>query len=266
MYIRAYTGFGDPQPAPPADTPLLKKAAPFLVMSRIGPFAVDKPALMGQSTQPALTPQLKQEVARVADFVRARLETAQPIGVVRLVGHTDSSGTEQHNLGLGNRRAEAVQDELRVKLRDVLHRVLIEIEPSPGKSKPIGDNRTTKGQAANRRVDVYVAPPIPPAAPWPKGKIYDWTVRDPDRGGIWDQFRFKRGMPDPLGGKTVRQFLMDLCEGKFKRDTCKTMVDKAISAGCKGVGAFLGQIGATITDAQQEEIQRQCRAAADKSL
>ena len=56
MYIRAYTGFGDPQPAPPADTPLLKKAPPFLVISRISPFAVDKPALMAQSTQPALTP------------------------------------------------------------------------------------------------------------------------------------------------------------------------------------------------------------------
>jgi outer membrane protein OmpA-like peptidoglycan-associated protein len=256
MYIRVRTGFGDPQPAP-SETPLLKKAPPFLVFSRIGPFAVDKSTL---------TPQLKQQVTRVVDFVRARLNTAQPIGIVRVIGHTDWSGAEPHNVALGNRRSEAVRDELRVQLGDVLKRVLIEVEASPGRSKPIGDNRTAKGQAANRRVDVYVAPPIPPAPPWPKGKTYDWTVRDPDRGGIWDQFRFKRGMPKPLDGKTPRQFLMDLCDGKFSRDTCKTLVDKALSAGCKGVEALLGRLGATITDSQKEEIQRQCSAAADKSL
>jgi outer membrane protein OmpA-like peptidoglycan-associated protein len=256
MYIRAYTGFGDPQPAP-ADTPLPKKTAPFLVFSRIGPFAVDKSTL---------TSQLQQQVTRVVEFVRARLDTAQPIGVIRIVGHTDASGTELHNRDLGNRRTEAVRDELRVQLRDVLNRVLIDVEESPGKSQPIGDNRTTKGQAANRRVDVYVAPPIPPAPPWPKGKNYDWTVRDPDRGGIWDQYRFKRGVPAPLDGKTPRQFLMDLCDGKFSRDTCKTLVDKALSAGCKGVEALLGRLGATISDAQKDELQRQCSGAADKAL
>lgn len=256
MYIRAYTGFGDPQPAPP-DTPLLKKTPPFLVFRRIGPFAVDK------STLPRL---LKQQVSQVVDFVRARLNTAQPIGVIRIVGHTDASGTELHNKGLGNRRTEAVRDELRDQLRDVLNRVLIEVEESPGKSRPIGDNRTVKGRAANRRVDIYLAPPIPPAPPWPAGRKYDWTVRDPDRGGIWDQYRFRRGIPPPLGGKTLRQFLMDLCEGRFSRDTCKTMVDKAISAGCKGVEALLGRLGASTTEADKEEIQRQCKAAADKSL
>lgn len=256
MYIRDDTGVGDSQPAPPG-APLLKRAPPFLVFRRIGPFAVDRSAL---------TPLLKQQVTHVVDVVRARLNTAQPIGVVRVVGHTDSSGTERHNIGLGNRRTEAVRDELRVLLRDVLNRVLIEAEESPGKSQPIGDNRTAKGQAANRRVDVYVAPPIPPAPPWPKGKTYDWTVRDPDRGDMWDPFRFKRGLPGPLRGKTLRQFLMDLCEGRFSRDTCKTLVDKALSAGCKGVEALLGRLGASTTEAQNEEIQRQCSAAADKSL
>jgi hypothetical protein len=57
MYIRARTSFGDPPPAP-ADTPLLRKAPPFLVFSRISPFALNKFAV---------TPQLKQQVTRVAD-------------------------------------------------------------------------------------------------------------------------------------------------------------------------------------------------------
>jgi len=256
MYILARTSFGDPQPAP-ADTPLLRKAPPFLVFSRISPFALNKFAV---------TPQLRQQVTRVADYVGSRLDTAQPIGVVRLMGHTDASGNDGINRKLGQQRAEAVRDELHAQLRDVLNRVLIEVEESPGRSKPIGDNRTAKGQAANRRVDVYVAPPIPPAPPWPKGKTYDWTVRDPDRGGIWDQFRFKRGMPDPLGGKTPRQFLMDVCEGKFSKGKCKTLVDGAISLGCKGLEALFTEIGGTLSEDQKEEVKRRCKEGADKSM
>lgn len=257
MYIRAHTGFGDPRSAP-AETPLVKRRPPFLVFSRIDGFDVKKFTL---------TRQLKQQVTRVANVVRARLNTADPIGVVRLVGHTDSIGSGEFNITLGKQRAEAVRDELHDQLRDVLTRVLIYAdEKSPGKSEPVADNRTAAGRAANRRVDVYIEPPIPPAPPWPKARTYDWTVRDPDRGGIWDQFRFKRGIPGPLGGKTPRQFLMDLCEGRFSRDTCKTLVDKALSAGCKGVEALLGRLGASITEAQKQEIQRQCSAAGDKSL
>ena len=227
------------------------------MFSRIGPFAVDKFTL---------TPQLKQQVTRVANFVRERLNTAQPIGVIRVVGHTDASGTELHNRELGNRRTEAVGDELRAQLRDVLNRVLIEVEESPGKSQPIGDNRTAQGQAVNRRVDVYVAPPIPPAPPGHKARSTTGRFAIRIAAGIWDPYRFKRGMPAPLDGKSPRQFLMDLCDGKFSHDTCKTLVDKALSAGCKGVEALLGRLGATISDAQKEELQRQCSSAADKSL
>jgi outer membrane protein OmpA-like peptidoglycan-associated protein len=249
---RTLAGLGDPQPA---ETPLTKKTSPFLVFSRISPFAVDKSVL---------TPALKQQVTRVADYVRSRLNTAQPIGVIRVVGHTDARGEKRHNVDLGNRRMEAVKAELQVQLRDVLHRVLIESDDSPGKSQPIGDNSTATGQAANRRVDVYIAPPIPPAPPWPQGKKYDWTVRDPNPDK--DPFRIVRGIPPPLGGKTVRQFLTDLCRGRFTKDTCKTIVGKALDFGCKGAESLAVRLGATLTDADKEEMQRQCKAAADKAL
>ena len=183
MYIRAYTGIGDPQPAP-ARTDWRRRMIPdpppqpLLVFRRIGPFAVDHPRVVRDATgKSPLTPQLKQQVAQVVDFVRARLHTAQAIGVVRVVGHTDWTGDEKHNIGLGNRRAEAVKDELQLQLRDVLYLVLVEVEKSPGKSDPIGDNRTAKGKAANRRVDVYVGPPFPKAEPWTKP--YDWTPPTP---------------------------------------------------------------------------------------
>ena len=258
MYIRAHIGLGDPLPAPPRTDWRRRMmpepaAPPLLVFRRIGPFAVNKSGL---------TLELKQQVKQVVDFVRSRLNTAQAIGVIRVVGHTDATGTELHNRGLGNRRAEAVRDELRAQLRDVLSRVLIEVDESPGKSQPIGDNRTAKGQAANRRVDVYIAPPIPRADPWPKGKTIDWTVTDPNpekgKYGDWD---------DPLivfGNRSVRQFLMDLCRRRFGKDRCKTLVDGAISGGCKAIEALLEQTGATVSAEQKKELERQCGALADR--
>jgi len=254
MYILARTSFGDPQPAP-ADTPLLRKAPPFLIFSRISPFALNKFAV---------TPLLKKQVTRVADYLRSRLDSAQPIGVIKLIGHTDASGNDGINRKLGQQRAEAVQAELYTQLRDVLHRVLIEVEESPGRSKPIGDNRTAKGQAANRRVDVYIAPPIPRAPDWPKEKTYDWTVRDPDRGGIWDQFRFRRGIPT-LKGKTPRQVLMNVCEGAFGKD-CKTVVDGAVSLGCKGLEALFTEMGGTLSEDQKEALKKGCKEGADKPM
>jgi outer membrane protein OmpA-like peptidoglycan-associated protein len=259
MYIRAYTGFGDP-PSPLA-TRLAKRAAPppappYLVFSRIDGFAVNKFTL---------TPQLKQQVTRVADFVRARLTTPNPIGVVRLVGHTDSTGSDNVNVKLGKQRAETVRDELHRQLPDLVKLVFIYAdETSPGKSDPTADNRTAAGRARNRRVDVYVGPPIPPAEPWPQGKKIDWTVRDPNPDK--DPHRITRGLPPGPRTKDLRQILMDLCERRFSRDTCKTLVDKAISAGCQGVEALLGQLGARLTDAQKKEIQEQCSAAANRPL
>ena len=173
MYIRAYTGIGDPQPAPARNDWRRRMIPdpppqPLLVFRRIGPFAVDKSVL---------TPQLKHQVKQVVDFVKSKLYTPNAIGVIRIVGHTDGSGTEVHNIGLGNRRMEAVRAELHAQLGDLIRLVLVDVEESPGKSKPIGDNRTAKGQAANRRVDVYVGPPIPKAEPWTKP--YDWTPPTP---------------------------------------------------------------------------------------
>lgn len=261
MYIRAYTGFGDPQPAParsdwrhrwmPGQPP-----QPSLVFQRIGPFDVNKSVL---------TPQLLQQVTQVVEFVRSRFTTAQPIGVIRIVGHTDGSGSELRNINLGNSRMEAVRKELHAQLGYLISRILIDFEQSPGKSQPIGDNRTATGRAANRRVDVYVGPPIPKAEPWVEKK----TIKKPpppppppppEPDYCWD-CELKK-----LGGRSVRQFLMDLCERRFSRGTCKTMVDKAISGGCKGVELLLESAGAKISAEQKTELESQCKAWTEKRL
>jgi len=69
---------------------------------------------------------------------------------IRIVGHTDSDGTDAANLELSKKRAEAVKAAL---VKDW------EIDPSAletdgkGESQPVADNKTREGKAQNRRVE-----------------------------------------------------------------------------------------------------------------
>ena len=77
--------------------------------------------------------------------------------VVEVAGHTDSSGSDQYNLNLGQQRAVSVQQELVAaidKLRPGHSRTLTIIPQSLGESNPIADNTTADGRARNRRVEV----------------------------------------------------------------------------------------------------------------
>ena len=77
--------------------------------------------------------------------------------VVEVAGHTDSSGSDQYNLNLGQQRAVSVQQELVAaidKLRPGHSRTLNIIVQSLGESNPIADNNTADGRARNRRVEV----------------------------------------------------------------------------------------------------------------
>lgn len=75
--------------------------------------------------------------------------------VVEIQGHTDWVGTEEYNLKLGMRRAEAVKRVLvsRGVRADRL------ITTSLGESHPIATNATSSGRARNRRVEIHVAQP-----------------------------------------------------------------------------------------------------------
>jgi outer membrane protein OmpA-like peptidoglycan-associated protein len=71
---------------------------------------------------------------------------------ITIAGHTDSVGSDQYNLDLGRRRAEAVRDLL-VKFGAPAAKLTVE---SFGKSMPIADNATEEGRAKNRRVEFHV--------------------------------------------------------------------------------------------------------------
>jgi outer membrane protein OmpA-like peptidoglycan-associated protein len=72
---------------------------------------------------------------------------------VEIQGHTDSIGSEQYNLKLGYKRAEAAMDYLARNHSFPLHRMNV---ISYGEFKPIADNNTREGRAKNRRVGLVV--------------------------------------------------------------------------------------------------------------
>jgi OmpA-OmpF porin, OOP family len=72
--------------------------------------------------------------------------------MLELQGYTDGTGSEQYNIGLSQRRAEAVERYL-VSKNIPLFRIAI---VGLGKENPVADNKTSNGRAQNRRVEVRV--------------------------------------------------------------------------------------------------------------
>ena len=99
-----------------------------------------------------------REQERDREFRRSQNEAAEklkdnPNLRVEIEGHTDSVGTELYNLGLGQRRAEAVKGYLVLRHQVDSNRMTA---LSYGESRPIADNRTSEGRAQNRRVEFKV--------------------------------------------------------------------------------------------------------------
>jgi outer membrane protein OmpA-like peptidoglycan-associated protein len=74
--------------------------------------------------------------------------------VIEVAGHTDSTGTEQYNQDLSERRAGTVASYL--VNRGVLEMRVITV--GLGESRPVADNTTEAGRAANRRVELTLVP------------------------------------------------------------------------------------------------------------
>jgi outer membrane protein OmpA-like peptidoglycan-associated protein len=87
------------------------------------------------------------------DRIAAALAEA-PATEVLVLGHTDSMGSELHNLQLSIRRAEAVSEYLRSRGIELarLH------ADGRGEAEPVADNGTEAGRAKNRRVEIIVRP------------------------------------------------------------------------------------------------------------
>ncbi len=74
--------------------------------------------------------------------------------LVDVNGHTDSTGDAQHNLRLSERRAASVANYLTAQGIDPRRFSVVGF----GESQPIASNATEAGRAANRRVEIHLAP------------------------------------------------------------------------------------------------------------
>ena len=115
------------------------------------------------------------------DVVELLLKNQQ-IRLVRVEGHTDWIGTDEYNLKLSERRANAVREFL------IANGISYDrlIAAGYGESRPIADNNTVEGRARNRRTEFTVIqtgdksekpaavipppPPLPPPPPPPAPK------------------------------------------------------------------------------------------------
>ena len=105
-------------------------------------FVFDSRALRFDLNEAALKPGAGETLSAVVDFLNDYPEIS-----VRIAGHTCWLRSNEHNLDLSQRRAEAVLISEGVDR----HRLVVAAE---GESQPVDTNLTEAGRASNRRVEV----------------------------------------------------------------------------------------------------------------
>lgn len=77
---------------------------------------------------------------------------------IQVVGHTDSTGSDNYNQALSERRAASVANELR-------YRGVIDARMATGgmgEYRPVATNDTAQGRSQNRRVEIEIDPIVAP--------------------------------------------------------------------------------------------------------
>jgi len=95
--------------------------------------------------------ELTQQAKSVLDGAADLLKTHDKV-VVEVAGHTDSTGSEEYNIGLSQRRAASVQHYLEsqgIKASRLSAK-------GYGEAQPVASNATAEGRALNRRVELIV--------------------------------------------------------------------------------------------------------------
>ncbi len=96
--------------------------------------------------------ELADEAKAALGEMVAKLKADNRDVYIEIQGHTDNVGSEEYNMTLGERRAEAVRRYLSQQ-GIALHRMSA---ISYGESEPVADNKTREGRAQNRRVVLVV--------------------------------------------------------------------------------------------------------------
>jgi peptidoglycan-associated lipoprotein len=94
---------------------------------------------------------LRPDALKILDDAVQKLQGAPNVRVT-IEGHTDSIGTSEYNLALGERRANSVRDYL--VSRGIMNTRLQTV--SFGEDRPVDNNNTAQGRAMNRRAHLVV--------------------------------------------------------------------------------------------------------------
>ena len=117
---------------------------------------VNLPDILFDFNQATLRPEAREVISRIAGILMVT-----PGFRLKVEGHTDSVGTDEHNQKLSEKRAQAVKDYL---MSANISPELISTEGF-GKTQPIADNTTNEGRKKNRRVEIIIedagAPEVP---------------------------------------------------------------------------------------------------------
>lgn len=94
-----------------------------------------------------LRPEARENLEKLSQIINRDDDT-----ILMIVGHTDSTGDENYNMRLSERRAQSAANFM---ISEGLSRDRVQIE-GRGELEPIADNETETGQQENRRVEVAI--------------------------------------------------------------------------------------------------------------
>ncbi len=94
--------------------------------------------------------ELKPAMRAAGDEIVAKVKASKGDERLHIIGHTDSTGPEAYNLGLSERRAQAIANWLIKQGIPADHITTTGM----GEANPVADNSTREGRSMNRRVQV----------------------------------------------------------------------------------------------------------------
>jgi peptidoglycan-associated lipoprotein len=143
------------KPAPPAPAPEVAQTEAPPPSNKYTPEDLDTDACLRQRVvyfdfdKSEIKPEFQQIMACHAKYLQDR-----PMAHVRLEGNTDERGTREYNLGLGERRGNAVADALQANGASASEMEVI----SYGKERPVCREHNEDCWSKNRRAEiVYTA-------------------------------------------------------------------------------------------------------------
>jgi outer membrane protein OmpA-like peptidoglycan-associated protein len=251
---------------------LTMRARPFLVLEGFG------------FNKYLLSRRHKEKLKILAGHIVKSWRTSQPIRTIRLIGHTDEIGSDDYNVKLGKRRAEAVKAALQEEIATLspglakgpTKRINIDTD-TRGKKAPVTRERTKR--ALNRRVEVFLSavgttppPPQPTAPKQPQidlRKLPPETIRRLEDEGRKEAERKRLTRPTPIGpqprGKSISAWLDERLEKTRLPKWFRHRIRNAVLSGaCYALQILLGQAVGQLSDTEKKEFRQKCLEVAKR--